>query len=398
MTKGWTTKSFAEVCLSIEDGDWIEKKDQSNNGIRLIQTGNIGLGVYKDKADKAKYISEETFQRLKCLEVVGGDILISRLPEPIGRACIVPNMPTKCITAVDCSILKLGKDVLPQWFIYYTQSSEYFKKTKEECSGTTRDRITRKKLSVITIPFPSIAEQQRIVDILDAEFAKIDALKANAEKNLQNAKDLFQSAMKSMLYEPNGKMYRLQDVCTDFGEYGMSVPSKAFDGIRYLRITDITEWGDLNNECVSADTDVVEERYILKYGDILFARTGATVGKTLVYDPSFGKCSYAGYLIRYRPNRNIVIPRMLYYITHSSQYYDWISSSQKKSTLPNISAKLYNEYQLSLPTIEEQQVIVSRLDALNDRCKALQENYTKTLALCDDLKQALLRKAFNGEL
>ena len=121
----------------------------------------------------SEYGSEETFKRLKCTEIVAGDVLISRLPDPVGRACILPPLKTKCITAVDCSILKLKpNEIVPSWFIYYTQSEAYFSSVRAECSGTTRDRITRKKLSIITIPIPSLYEQQRIVDILDKEFEK----------------------------------------------------------------------------------------------------------------------------------------------------------------------------------------------------------------------------------
>ncbi|MCR5714715.1 MAG: restriction endonuclease subunit S, partial [Bacteroidales bacterium] len=250
------------------------------------------------------------------------------------------------------------------------------------------------------ISFPiSLAEQQRIVDILDREFAKIDVLKANAEKSLQAAKDLFQATLKKELEPREGwKKYCLKDVCTDYGDYGMSLPSKAYESIRYLRITDITEWGELNNDRVSVDTDVIDDRYMLKEGDVLFARTGATVGKTLVYEDAFGDCCYAGYLIRYRPNQNIVLPRMLYFITHSASYYEWVATNQKSATLPNISAKLYNVFELTLPSIKEQKEIVSRLDDLANKSKALNGNYQKTLTLCDDLKQSILRKAFNGEL
>ena len=245
----------------------------------------------------------------------------------------------------------------------------------------------------------NIKEQQRIVDILDREFAKIDALKTNAEKSLQAAKDLFQATLKKELEPKKGwKKYCLKDVCTDYGDYGMSLPSKGFERVRYLRITDITEWGELNNDKVSVDTDVIDDRYILKEGDVLFARTGATVGKTLVYEDAFGDCCYAGYLIRYRPNQDIVLPRILYFITHSASYYEWVATNQKSATLPNISAKLYNALELTLPSIKEQKEIVSRLDDLANKSKALNGNYQKTLILCNDLKQSILRKAFNGEL
>lgn len=327
------------------------------------------------------------------------DILFATTRPTLRRFCIVPTAYDGQICSTGFCVIRPNKEaILPSWIFYLLSSDLFYDYIEPLQTGATYPAVTDADVRGYIVPIPSLVEQQRIIDILDEAFEKIDALKANAEQNLQDAKALFQSALKEILCVDNGKTYTLQDVCTDYGEYGMSVPSKAFDGTRYLRITDITEWGDLNNELVSADIDVVDEHYILKDGDILFARTGATVGKTLVYDSSFGRCSYAGYLIRYRPNQTIVLPRMLYYITHSSKYYAWVLSNQKKSTLPNISAKLYNAYKLTLPPIAEQKDIIARLDDLNDRCKVLQTNYDKTLTLCDDLKQALLRKAFNGEL
>ena len=80
--------TLSSLCATFIDGDWIESKDQSDNGIRLIQTGNVGFGFFKGREDKSRYITEETFKKLNCTEVVPGDILISRLPDPIGRACI----------------------------------------------------------------------------------------------------------------------------------------------------------------------------------------------------------------------------------------------------------------------------------------------------------------------
>ena len=93
--------TLSSLCATFIDGDWIESKDQSDNGIRLIQTGNVGFGFFKGREDKSRYITEETFKKLNCTEVVPGDILISRLPDPIGRACIVPEGIGKAITAVD---------------------------------------------------------------------------------------------------------------------------------------------------------------------------------------------------------------------------------------------------------------------------------------------------------
>ena len=120
------------ICEVFADGDWIEKKDQSVEGIRLLQTGNIKIGYYSDREDKARFISEQTFKKLNCTEVLKGDILISRLPEPIGRACIIPNLDFKAITAVDCTIVRTKKDIVSSDFLnYYLQSSQYFFNVKK---------------------------------------------------------------------------------------------------------------------------------------------------------------------------------------------------------------------------------------------------------------------------
>ena len=255
--------------------------------------------------------------------------------------------------------------------------------------------ISKGKWEVLEIPVPPLSEQQSIVDYLDSTFAKIDAMKANAEKALNEAKALFQASLKEMLEPKEGwEEKTLKEVSVIYGNYGLSVPSIEFNGVRYLRITDITEWGELNDEKVSAKIDEGKDQELLVEGDILFARTGATVGKTLMYKEEFGDCLFAGYLIRYRLKKDIIIPKFMFYITHSNGYYKWIIENQKAAAQPNISAKLYNEYKVSYPPLSEQQSIVATLDSLKSKVDRLQENYDKISQECDALKQAILRQVF----
>ena len=151
-----------QLCAHFGDGDWIESKDQSEEGIRLIQTGNVGNGEYKDKGDKARFVSEETFSRLGCTEVFPGDILISRLPDPIGRACIIPEMP-KSITAVDCTIVRLKSELTPMFFVTFTKTPAYTSQIDSFTTGSTRKRISRVNLGSILVPVPSIAKQNEFV-------------------------------------------------------------------------------------------------------------------------------------------------------------------------------------------------------------------------------------------
>lgn len=199
MKAGWAIKPLSKLCTVFADGDWIESKDQSTAGIRLIQTGNIGEGAFKDRAEKARYISEETFQRLRCTEVFEGDCLISRLPDPVGRSAILPNTVGRMITAVDCTIVRFDQEqCMPAFFNYYSQSADYLRAIVKECTGTTRSRISRSNLALTPIPIPPLPEQHRIVAILDEAFEAIAIAKANAEKNLQNARALFESHLQSV--------------------------------------------------------------------------------------------------------------------------------------------------------------------------------------------------------
>lgn len=165
----WEEKSYLSICNVFADGDWIESKDQSDSGIRLIQTGNIGNGIFIDKDDKKKYISKETFDRLKCNEVFEGDILISRLPSPAGRACIVPKLNDRIITAVDCTIVRTDKSIISHdYCVQFMQSSKHFYYVTSMMAGGTRQRISRKNLEDELISVPCLEEQQKIADCLSA--------------------------------------------------------------------------------------------------------------------------------------------------------------------------------------------------------------------------------------
>jgi type I restriction enzyme S subunit len=106
MREGWEVRPLSRLCEVFTDGDWIESKDQSPQGIRLIQTGNIGEGIFKGRSDKARFVSPATFDRLRCTEIFEGDCLVSRLPDPVGRACILPATGERMITAVNCTIIR----------------------------------------------------------------------------------------------------------------------------------------------------------------------------------------------------------------------------------------------------------------------------------------------------
>ena len=393
MKEGWEYIAFKNV-YPIKMGktpprgdksSWDEKKETHNKWVSIADISN---NEGKTIEDTKEYISDSAAEKIN--KVSKGSLLMS-FKLSIGRMAFAGDdlYTNEAIIAIP----KNDKYIL-RFIYFYLLSYDWLSLTEgnEKVKGAT---LNKSSIGKIQLPILSLSEQQSIVDYLDSAFAKIDAMKANAEKALNEAKALFQASLKEMLEPKEGcEENTLKDVSVIYGNYGLSVPSTEFNGVRYLRITDITEWGDLNDEKVSAKLEEEKEQELLEEGDILFARTGATVGKTLLYKEAFGKCLFAGYLIRYRLNKEMVLPDFMFYVTHSDKYYKWVLENQKAAAQPNISAKLYNEYVVSYPSLSEQQSIVGTLDSLKSKVDRLQENYTKISQECDALKQAILRQVF----
>ena len=161
-TDAWEQRKLGAMCSLFTDGDWIESKDQSNEGIRLIQTGNIGVGKFIDKPENKKWISHSTFDNLRCKELLDGDILISRLPHPACRACIVSTNNEKWITAVDCTIVRLLDRYSNKFILQSLCTYNYFHLIDSFLAGGTRQRVSRSNLSDINIMSPEKIEQDKI--------------------------------------------------------------------------------------------------------------------------------------------------------------------------------------------------------------------------------------------
>ncbi|MDE0528096.1 MAG: restriction endonuclease subunit S [Truepera sp.] len=147
------------------DGDWIESPYITSGGVRLIQTGNIGVGEYKEKG--FRYISEETFKNFGCTEIEPGDVLICRLGEPVARACLAPQLGSRMITSVDVCILKLRDDTSAQFLVYSMSSCRYLDWVGSLVRGSTRDRVSRSMLGAFSVPIPPLPEQTAITHFLD---------------------------------------------------------------------------------------------------------------------------------------------------------------------------------------------------------------------------------------
>lgn len=315
--------NIREISTFISDGDWIESQDQSDYGIRLIQTGNIGNGEYLDKPDKAKYISEETYNKLHCTGVYPGDILISRLPDPIGRSCMVPQDIGRAITAVDCTILRVNRsNYNPHFFVYYTQTNLYRSKLSYFLTGTTRKRISRKNLEKIVVPHYSREYQDTIVKRLD----KITHLISMRTRQLDKLDELVKSRFLELFGDPlagNAK-WPIHNLCmvADAIDPQPSHRAPPIDknGIPYISIKDCDyNTGKIDFEKVrKVNVKVLQEqktKYQIHNGDMMIGKIG-TIGYP-VFLPTYETYTLSANVILIQPNKSKVQPCFLKYSLES---------------------------------------------------------------------------------
>lgn len=206
-------KTISESGIFI-DGDWIESKDQNPDGeVRIIQLADIGDGNFINKSNR--FMTQEKARLLQCTFLKPGDILIARMPDPIGRACILPDLGIPCVTAVDICVLRIDPAIVRnKWLKYMINSKQFRNNIDQYVSGATRKRISRSNLAKIEFDVPSLADQDKVIDKLDQASALIQKRK--------EAINLLDEYLKSVFLDMFGDLH-LNNKGWVFGTLGESI-------------------------------------------------------------------------------------------------------------------------------------------------------------------------------
>lgn len=189
----WATSPLGAQCHFVRDGDWIETKDQGGSDYRLLQISNIGLGQFVETGN-FRWITEETFRRLNCTEILPGDVLVARMPDPTGRAWHVTNLPWRAVTAVDVAIIRTKSQALdPRFLAYFLNSPACLSLVHSLTTGTTRLRLRRADLERLEVPLPPLSEQRAIAHILGTLDDKIELNRRMSETLEAMARALFRA-------------------------------------------------------------------------------------------------------------------------------------------------------------------------------------------------------------
>lgn len=404
MKRGWGIKKLGDICHT-SNGLWKGKKPPFIT-IGVLRSTNFTKDC-RLKLDDVAYIEveENSFAKRKLQK---NDIVVERSGggpnQPVGRVLLFDidddNFSfcnfTSALRVIDSSYI--SPIYLHKYLSYFYLSG----KTIEMQSNTIGLRnLDYTKYLDIEIPIPPLAEQERIVEILDREFERIDALKANAEKSLQHAKDLLKQSQNTVFNSI--ETFPLDSMVTIINGYAFK--SEDFSKTNPVKAVKITNVG-VGVFIETIDTNLPQsllldkQDYTVHTGDIVFAltRTIIAAGLKVAIVPESYNCALLNQRVAALRIDDDIQRKYLYNYFQTASVKEYVLKKVNTLMQPNLSIKDLKAMPIPYCNRAEMEQVVARLDKLKEHCTALEENYTKTIALCDDMKQALLRKAFNGEL
>ena len=390
MKKGWETKDLAAV--SAINYGYTESASSEPVGPRFLRITDIqddqvdwdNVPYCKiEKADLPKY------------RLASGDIVFARTGATTGKSFLVNEPPEAVFASYLIRLRLLDKKLLPEFVLLFFQTAGYWQSIKDGSSGSAQGGFNATKLGALTIPVPPLAEQQRIVGLLDEAFEGLATAKANAEKNLQNARALFESHLQSV-FTQRGKGWvetRLGEVIEIVG--GSQPPKSVFsktknaDNIRLIQIRDY-----------KSDRHVVyipraQARRFCNADDVMIGRYGPPLFQILRGIEG----AYNVALMKAVPDEaKLSRDFLFYFLKHSAILQYVIYHSSRAAGQIGVTKETLEPYPIALPSLAVQKTVVKNIQELDTETQLLARIYERKLAALAELKKSLLHQAFTGEL
>jgi type I restriction enzyme S subunit len=418
---GWACATIPEMIPRdgiFEDGDWIESKDQDQNGeVRLIQLADIGDGNFRNRS--SRFLTLKRAQELNCTYLQYNDILVARMPDPIGRACLFPyKNKNSFVTAVDVAIIRLGNNRVDPKYLLHAINSPFIRQEIEKLqSGTTRKRISRRNLAIINFPLPPLPEQHRIVAKIEELFSSLDK-GIESLKTAQQQLKIYRQAVLKWAFEgkltnknvkegelPLGWKVRM---ISEVAKVNPSLPNK--DNIdRNLEVQflpmklveeiinkiHLTETRKFADALKGSYTPFINE-------DIVFAKVTPCMenGKIAIVDNlkngiGFGSSEF--HILRCSEQ---VLNKYLHRFIVQDKFRSEAQNAMTGAVgLRRVPKQFIENYSIPIPpTIEEQQRIIAEIESRLSVCDKIEESIEASLKQAEALRQSILKKAFEGKL
>ena len=400
-TEDWEQRKLGSIGSTYTGLSGKTKEDFGHGEAQYITYLNVFQNTISDitMTDKVKIDITQN-------EVEYGDVLFttsSETPEEVGMSSVwLGDTPNIYLNSF-CFGFRPNQKIDPYFLGYSLRAPHMRDKIKILAQGISRYNISKNKVMELEISLPNNEEQK----LLGTFLQRIDLIITLHQCKLEKLK-LMKKALLQKLFPKNGKHIpeirfkgftdaweqRKLDECMDSFEYGLNAAAKEYDGMhKYIRITDIDDethnfiQSNLTSPDIDFNSDVSD--YKLNINDIVFARTGASVGKTYLYNPSDGDLYYAGFLIRGKVNE-ACDAGFIYQNTLTRDYDSFIRITSQRSGQPGVNSKEYATFRLNIPCKDEQEKISEFLNRL-DKLFTLHQRKLERL---QEVKKDLLQKMF----
>jgi type I restriction enzyme S subunit len=383
----WRTVRLHQTVTACQNGTWGGEPNGGNDDVICVRVADFDrLRLRIDLRNPTWRSVPKSYRRGRML--VRGDLLLEKSGggdrQPVGAVVLYEgDTPAVCSNFIARMPVSPGFDAR---YLCYLHAALY--RLRVNCRSINQSTGIQNLdlgtyLSEI-VRVPELAEQLRIAEHLDARTALVDCLVRNKQRLLElirEKRDTLISQVTSAGLNRNvpleqagvawlgeipsqWRVTRLKFIRSGAFLYGAGESAAGADHNcpRYIRITDLNEAGALHADTFQSLPEHLAAPYILQDGDVLFARSGATVGKTFRYREEWGRACFASYLVRLRPDRRRILPDYLYYYTQSRAFHHEVRLNTVQATIANVSAARFGNFAIPLPPIEEQRAIVEFLD------------------------------------
>ncbi|MBN2680889.1 MAG: restriction endonuclease subunit S [Bacteroidales bacterium] len=388
---------------------YTEKASFERIGPKFLRITDIQEnGVNWDTVPFCK-ISDEDLAKYKLRD---GDIVFARTGATTGKSFLV-TCPPNAVFASYLIKVHISNDVLsPDYLYLFFQTKRYWDVINSGISGSAQGGFNATKLSDLEIPIPTLPEQKRIVSILDQTFTAISKAKSNAEQNLKNAKELFESYLQGVFASTGSANERLGWEEKELIKLTTKIGSGATprggnenyksEGISLVRSMNVHDFEFREKNLAFIDDQQAKDlnNVTVQENDVLLNITGASVARCCIIPKKYLPARVNQHVSIIRAQKEIIDPAFLNLVLTSKYYKDQLLlTGEQGATRQAITKAQLENFKISYPkSINDQQVIIKKVSRLSSEIKKLEEIYKKKTEDLEELKKSILQKAFSGEL